>query len=227
MINCKSNKDSDNIVERFEEFLSDKNFPCVAAKAALKRKHIKFFVADHMACPKDDHSILQFLYNFVEEYRINKDESQFYSAVVIFKNPADISEKEFDALLWQRLQSFSDIDLENYSYDNRVSSNPSSENFSFSLMGEAFFVIGLNPGSSRFARSFKYPALVFNPHQQFEELRKNNQYEKLKNIVRKRDVNFSGSVNPTLANFGESSEVHQYSGMQHNAEWKCPLQINR
>ena len=131
----------------------------------------------------------------------------------------------FDTLLWQRLQALEILDAENYKYDNRVEANPASAKFSFSIKEEAFYVIGLHSKSSRQARRFIHPTLVFNPHAQFEQLRASLKYEAMKNTVRKRDIAFSGSVNPMLQDFGESSEVFQYSGRNYDDKWKCPLKI--
>ncbi len=103
--------------------------------------------------------------------------------------------------------------------------NPSAPEFSFSLKEEAFFIIGLHPASSRPARQFKYPALVFNPHLQFEQLREANKYQSIKYAVRKRDIAYSGSINPMLTDFGEASEVYQYSGRKYDEQWQCPLKI--
>lgn len=125
--------------------------------------------------------------------------------------------------MWMRLQALSDLDAEMYPYDGRVNPDPQSDQFSFSLKEEAFFVIGLNPQSSRPARRFKYPTLVFNPHAQFEELRALKRYDKMKNIVRKKDVALSGSINPMLNDFGDSSEVYQYSGLRYDHNWQCPF----
>ncbi len=211
------------IVDYFIAFVNNEEFPCVAAKAASSKDQIKFFIADHMACPKDDQSILSFLYDFIDQYRLS--ETQFHSACVIFKNPFPVDEKMFDQLLWMRLQALSDLDALKYDHDKRVSSDPSSPHFSFSLKEEAFYVIGMSPASSRDARHFKYPALVFNAHAQFEQLRSLNRYEKLKNIVRKKDMELSGSINPMLEDFGASSEVFQYSGRQYEKSWQCPLKI--
>ncbi len=55
------------VIEDFENFLSNKDFPCVAARAALTKSTIQYFVAEHMACPKDDRAIVEFLYNFVDK----------------------------------------------------------------------------------------------------------------------------------------------------------------
>ena len=65
--------ESEAIIQEYLAFLNEKAFPCVGAKAALAKQHIQCMVADHMACPKDDSAILQFLYDFVDEYR-NSDE---------------------------------------------------------------------------------------------------------------------------------------------------------
>jgi FPC/CPF motif-containing protein YcgG len=153
----------------------------VSARAAVAREKISCLVVDHIACPKDDLSILHFLYHFVDAYR--QFERCFSSAAIIFEGPLDITEELFDALLWKRLQALSNIDAANYAYDQRVDADPASPNFSFSIKEEAFFIIGMHPASSRAARRFMYPALVFNPHAQFEDLKQKNKYDTIRNIT--------------------------------------------
>jgi FPC/CPF motif-containing protein YcgG len=215
--------ESTDVVKAYFAFLNHKPFPCIGAKAALAGDHIKCFVADHMACPKDDQAILQFLYDFVDEYR--KSDESFYSAAVFFKDPKRLNEEIFDALLWERLQALSDLDAANHGYDKRVNTDPASRQFSFSIKEEAFYIIGLHPASSRRSRQFAYPAFIFNPHAQFEKLKETNKYDFIRNAVRKRDLAYSGSVNPMLEDFGKSSEVRQYSGRAYDALWQCPLNI--
>ena len=177
-----------------------------------------------MLCPADDKNALEFIYNFVEDYRNAK--SLYHSATIIFTGPVDIdSEAYFDEMMWKRLQAFADLDAIQYNYDKRVSDDPASPHFSYSLKEEAFFVIGLHPASSRISRRFKYPALVLNPHEQFELLRQQHHYDHMKQTVRQRDVKLSGSVNPMLDDYGSSSEALQYSGRKYDSNWKCPLQI--
>lgn len=212
------------IVSNYLDLIGNKEFPCVAAKAALGRNQIKCFVAHNLMCPANDAEILNFLYEFIDCYR-NSDEL-YHSAAIIFKGPTEISEEMFDTILWKRLQALSDLDAANYPYDNRVDMDPKSENFSFSLKGEAFFIIGLSPESNRHTRQFKYPTLVFNPHAQFQQLKETSKYANLQNVVRKRDIAFSGSINPMLSDFGNASEVYQYSGKLYDDQWKCPLKIN-
>ena len=212
-----------SVIREFQHFIMDEMYPCVAARAAMVHKHIACFVADHMECPKDDIMILRFLYEFVSDFRTV--DTNFHSAAVIFKGPEQITEEAFDRLLWQRLQSLSRLDAKTYAYDPRVNADPSAADFSFSLKEEAFFIIGLHYHSTRKARKFRYPAIIFNPHAQFEKMRRSGSYEKLKSIVRKRDARYSGSINPMLADFGEKSEVYQYSGREYGTDWTCPLKI--
>ena len=212
---------SDAIISAFLEHIRDRQFPCIAAKTAQAMDQIHCIVADHLACPKDDAAILKSLYNFVDDYR--KSTSTYNSAAVIFKGPETSDEESFDRLLWQRLQAISDLDAAHYPYDQRVDSDPSSPKFSFSLKQEAFYIIGLHPSSSRKARNFRYPTLVFNAHEQFEKLRMTNKYDPMKHAVRQRDKKLSGSVNPMLSDFGDASEVFQYSGRKYDKDWKCPF----
>ena len=214
----------DPVIAKFQEKVRDGLFPCLAARSALTNHHIRYKVVDHMACPKDDHEILEFLYAFIDEFRAAKDD--FYSAVVIFKAPVIRHEEMFEQLFWPRLQALANLDAANHSYDTRVDQAVESPNFSFSLKEEAFYLIGLHPANNRKARQFEYPAIVFNAHAQFEKLRQENHYAKMQHVVRHRDMVYSGSVNPMLADFGEISEVHQYTGKQYEAGWKCPLHLH-
>jgi FPC/CPF motif-containing protein YcgG len=213
-----------SIEEAYRLFLANKEFPCVAAKAALAHDQIRVMVCDHIACPKDDWAIVQFIYDFVDDYR--HTQKIYSSAIVIFEGPVECSEEYFDSMMWQRLQSISDLDAGQYGWKAGISRDPTSPNFSFCMKGEPFYILGLHPGSSRKARRFQFPALVFNPHDQFEKLRDTGKYAVMKTTVRKRDEIFSGSINPMLSDFGEASEVLQYSGRVYDKSWKCPFTSN-
>lgn len=219
-----SQNTSQGIINDYTSFIQDKTFPCVAARAAMERQQVKCMVADHIACPHNDNDIIQFMYNFIDEYRAAG--TLFHSASVIFAQPDTMDESMFEHFLWQRLQALVNIDAMMYRHDKRVSADPASSAFSFSLKEEAFFIIGMHPASSREARRFRLPVLAFNPHAQFESLRESGGYAKIKNVVRKRDIALSGSINPMLDDFGTTSEVRQYSGKQYDNQWKCPLMIN-
>jgi FPC/CPF motif-containing protein YcgG len=216
-----TNADAGSIIKAFQSFILDESYPCVAARAATRRENIHCLVVGHMGCARDDRKILQFIYDFVNIFR--HSEKPWQSAAIIFQGPEETTSESFDRLLWERLQTLADLDAENFGSDKRVSADPAASNFSYSLGEEAFFIIGLHPGSGRRARRFVRPTIIFNPHVQFEDIRKLNRYEKLKNVVRERDIRHSGSINPMLADFGTASEAFQYSGREHDKTWVCPL----
>jgi FPC/CPF motif-containing protein YcgG len=209
------------VVNSFQSFISNADFPCVAAKDALAKHNIKILIAQHIACPADDERILAFMYDFTDAYR--RAEKGFHSAAIIFELPENLNEDLFDNFMWQRLRSLRKLDEQNYQHDPRVNSDPTSPGFGFSLKEEAYFIVGLHANNSRPGRQFKYPTLIFNPHAQFEVMKTTARFVKMKAVVRKKDIALAGSVNPMLTDFGEASEVYQYSGKLYDTNWKCPL----
>ena len=97
-------------------------------------------------------------------------------------------------------------------WDSTVSSDPFDPHFSFSFGGQALYVVGLHERSSRHARRFAWPTLVFNPHAQFDRLRHDGHWQRMQEAIRRRDVALQGEINPMLSDFGEQSEARQYSG---------------
>jgi uncharacterized protein len=141
------------------------------------------------------------------------------------REPGNLSEAEFEQYLWDRVQSLSDKNsLFGAGADSRVSADPENPHFGLSFGGEAFFVVGLHPNASRLARRFERPALVFNLHDQFEQLRQQGRYERMRETILERDVALSGSLNPMLERHGEGSEARQYSGREVEENWCCPYE---
>ena len=135
-----------------------------------------------------------------------------------------MNEAEFERQLWIQLQGLHDRDDPSSLWDPAVSDDPGDPRFSFSFAGTALFVIGLHPESSRIARRFAWPALVFNPHAQFERLRREGRFDHLRDRIRARDEALQGHLNPNLADFGEQSEARQYSGRDTTKDaWRCPF----
>jgi uncharacterized protein len=215
--------DADHPLARsFKRFLQDPEFPCVGAKSALSRDQIKIVVARDITSGWDDLRIYPPLLAFVSWYK--RAPGPFQSFAVVFETPTILSEADFERHLWARVQSFSDKDTwPGLPYDERVKAHPDDPHFSLTFGGEAFFVIGLHPNASRKARRFEAPALVFNLHDQFEQLRADGRYHKLRDRIVERDLRFSGSVNPMLATHGEASEARQYSGRAVDDAWVCPF----
>jgi len=200
-------------------------FPCVGAKAALARGTLQVLACDRIDSGWDDLRIHDGLLRFAEEYRKNKQ--MFRSFAVVFEGPTTLSESEFEAALWKRVQSLSDKDVwRGQDYDDRVSADPTNPHFSLSFGGEAFFIVGLHPNASRPARRFERPALVFNLHDQFERLRDENKYETMREKILTRDEALAGSRNPMLSRHGDTSEARQYSGRIVADGWKAPFEYN-
>jgi FPC/CPF motif-containing protein YcgG len=216
------NDDAHQLADRFRGFVRDKAFPCVGAKSAVAREQMNFVVARDMRSAWDDLRIYQALLTFAMNY--SSDPKLFQSFVVLFEEPGDMSEDEFESVLWDRVQSLADKDAwHGQAYDHRVSDDPASPHFSLSFGGEGFFVVGLHPRASRPARQFETPALVFNVHDQFERLRAERRYETLRGAIIDRDIAIAGTPNPMLARHGEMSEARQYSGRAVDDAWTCPF----
>ena len=208
--------------ERFLAFVRRPDFPCVGAKAALAHGDIAVLAARDIRSAWDDMAIYDAVAAFAARYRRRPE--PFQSLAVVFAGRGDLTEEAFEAALWNRLQSLADKDAFNgHLYDGRVSADADDPHFSLSLGEEAFFVIGLHPGASRPARRFERPALVFNPHDQFQRLRAEGRYEMLRTRIIARDVALAGEANPMLARHGEASEARQYSGRLVGPDWRCPF----
>jgi len=217
-----ANSDPVGLEERFRAFVRARDFPCVGAKSALARGSIRTLVAREMTSAWDDLRIYAALLDFAAAYRA--EPGPFQSLAVIFEGEPPRSEQAFEQALWERVQSLSDKDgWLGQPYDPRVSEDADDPHFSLSFGGEAFFIVGLHPKASRPARRFEAPVLVFNPHDQFEQLRADGRYEGLRESIIGRDVAMAGSPNPMLSRFGETSEARQYSGRAVGSDWKCPF----
>jgi FPC/CPF motif-containing protein YcgG len=210
------------LAERFLRFIGDADFPCVGAKAAANRDGISFVVARDFGSGWDDLRIMPGLLDLAKRYRA--DPVPFQSMVVLFESGAPADEAGFERQLWARLQSLTDKDQWlGQRPDPRVAHDPQDPHFAMSFGGEGFFVVGLHPRSSRPARRFEAPAMVFNLHDQFERLREAGRYDKLRGAILDRDLALAGSMNPMLAQHGTKSAARQYSGRAVGDQWQCPF----
>jgi len=208
--------------EELLERVAAKDFPCVGAKSALARGTLEVLVCHSLTSAWDDIRIHSELLEWAKSWR--NDPKGLRSLAVVFEGPGDLSEQEFEELMWERIQSLTDKDAwRGQPYDHRVSADPDDPHFSLSFGGEAFFVVGLHPRASRPARRFPRPTLIFNLHEQFENLREEGRYERMREKILERDVALSGDMNPMLARHGETSEARQYSGRVVGDGWRCPF----
>jgi len=214
----------EKLLREFEEHMASPWFPCFAGQTAQQRGHVTHLFAGAMGCPADDAKVATGIAAFAHR---EKPEHVFDSLVVHFADATIMSEQRFERLLFARLQGIHEADAQRHDWDPAVSTDPDDPAFSMSVGGKAFYVVGLHPGASRRARRLAHPALVFNLHEQFEFLRREGRYARLKDAIVERDIALNGSANPMLAVHGSISEARQYSGRHISGEWHCPFQVTK
>lgn len=209
-----------------KKHIADRAFPCVGAKSAMNSGMLEVITAWSLTSAWDDVAIHRALLAWSRKYEA--DGTGLRSLAVVFSEPSNLSEAEFEQALWERVQSLANKDVWlGQPYEDGVSSDPNDPHFSLSFGGKAYFVVGMHPNASRAARRMAYPTMVFNLHDQFVRLRKEQRYEKLRAAILSRDEKLDGSVNPMLARHGEISEARQYSGRMVSNDWRCPFQDPR
>lgn len=208
-------------VERIQSFIDARSFPCVGAKSALNKDRLHVAAFGALGTTQDTERLWHALKEYSQNY---PDPGQTPVSFIAAFEEAELDELGFETLMWAQLQSLHELDrAKGFKWDRKVSDDPARAEFSFSVAGRAFFVVGLHPGASRKARQTPFPCLVFNFHDQFEELKASGKYSSMQTAIRKRDTALQGSVNPMLSRFGEASEAIQYSGRAVKEGWKCPF----
>ncbi|MDB4892583.1 MAG: YqcI/YcgG family protein [Gemmatimonadetes bacterium] len=209
----------------FRAFVGDPRFPCLAGKGVVNSNGHEVGVYGALGSLRSTRELTRDLAAFVRT--IAEKDAALRTFVAVFPQAIAAQERAFEDQLWTQLQRLHDAEGVAATWDAAVSDDPEDPQFSFSHAGCALFVVGLHPRSSRMARRFRWPALVFNPRAQFERLRSDGKFERLRGLVRDREIALQGTLNPNLADFGEQSEARQYSGRATEQDWKCPFHRER
>ena len=205
--------------EKFEQWILDEDHPCIMAQTVFSQEHVKTKQYGQLGDPLQTDALLKDLKNYIAEYDFETND--FKSFIAVFPESNIATEDEFERLLWKQLEEIEKIDTKDW--DPSVSRDPEDDNFSFSIAGRSFYIVGMHPNSSRQARRSPYPSIAFNLHVQFEKLRDMGAYEKVRDKIRARDKELQGSMNPMLEDFGSSSEAKQYRGKATEDDWVCPF----
>ena len=211
--------------DSFRALVSNSRFSCVGAKAAMGSGSYRVGLYGTLGSTEAAAGLARDLFSFAEEQR--ELHGEFTTFVASFVEPTAVDEVTFERLLWEQLQRLHEEDRRHHRWDPSVSRDPEDPNFAFSFAERAFFVVGLHPASSRFARRFAWPTLVFNAHEQFQRLREEGRYERMQEVIRLRERNLQGILNPNLGEFGVRSEARQYSGRPAETEWRCPFHAGK
>lgn len=200
----------------------DPEYPCVGSRSALNQGSYRFAMYQELNTEEATSGLAHDLFEFVQEQ--DGIEGEFTTFIACFDAPKSLSPEEFEERLWRQLEALHQLDTE--PWDESVSSDPHDRRFAFSFGGRAFFVVGLSPQGERWARRFPWPLMAFNAHFQFEKLREDGRFEKIRDTVRQRDAEIEGDVNPNVEDFGEHTEARQYSGRTVPDDWKCPVEFH-
>ncbi|MGV9214273.1 guanitoxin biosynthesis heme-dependent pre-guanitoxin N-hydroxylase GntA [Micromonospora sp. RB23] len=209
------------LTSAFEDWIEGTAFSCLGARASVRQKQLYCVELKSMLDVDSTRELHREIVGFVDRTRLH--ETRFSSFAAIFENPRQLSEVEFEHTLWTQLAMLRQVDREKYAWAPGVSSDPHALDFAYSVAGHPFFIVGLHSQASRISRRFTHPVLVFNSHQQFDQLKQDGLYASLQDKIRARELRLQGSINPNLADFGEQPEALQYSGRPQPAEWRCPI----
>ncbi|WP_308992193.1 guanitoxin biosynthesis heme-dependent pre-guanitoxin N-hydroxylase GntA [Mariniflexile litorale] len=212
-------QESNSIQLEYRNFIIEKKHPCVMANTVFAMNNYNLKIYDDITSDEIILPILSDIEHYLNNY--NYESNEFESLIICFKNNKFTSELQFEKAMWNFLQQLHDHD--NKAWDSSVSQDPNNPNFSFSIKGKAFYIIGMHPESSRIARKAPYCTMVFNLHWQFEKLREMGIYQTVKKRIRSRDEELQGFINPVLSDFGSETETKQYSGREVSKDWKCPF----
>jgi len=206
----------------FRELVLKEDFPCLGAKAAFNSNSFTLHCFSEIATEAATSELSAALLDFTTSDTASV--SDYATFIAIFEGPRETSEREFEQLLWKQLRALHREDRRYFDWNRSVESDPSDPHFSFSFGGQALYVIGMHANSSRDARRFPWPALIFNPHEQFERLRADGKWKRMQETIRKRDEALQGSINPMLSDFGVRTEARQYSGRAVEENWRAPFE---
>ena len=205
--------------DAFDRWVSDAGYPCVMAKSVVKTGQ---YLVRPYAALDDEASARQLAADLTAYAAEPEPDRGVRSFLAVFERPGGpLDEAEFERLFWATLARVHAAD--GAPWDPAVASDPADPRFSFSVGGRAFYVVGMHPGASRLARRFPRPLIAFNLHSQFEDLRAAGRYQAVRDTIRARDRALQGSVNPSLQDFGTTSEARQYAGRAVGDGWRCPF----
>ena len=214
---------SSALEDAFRRKILDPMFSCLGAKSAVRRGNFKLTAGYDFGTGKSAPKLAQALKEYIQWSGIRQRVPKAFHTFAICFEPQDMSEADFERALWTELQALHELDALEHEWAKGISSDPNDPSFAYSFGGVGFFIVGLHSGSSRISRRFERPAMVFNFHAQFEALRKDSNWKRIKGAIRKREIRLQGSINPELQDHGSASQSRQYSGLAHEDGWRAPF----
>jgi uncharacterized protein len=218
-----------SLFQNIRNLVMQPNYPCVSAVSSFLKKDYMTESYPAFGSGQGAAKLYADLIRFKNEQRRTK--APFYSFWAVYDNSEVTSEEDFEQKLWSELSAVHAYEVnkcaeENteMTWDPKFSSNPNDKNFCFCVDGHAYFLVGMHPLSSRKARQFPYPVLIFNLYAQFDELFQKKTFEPMVKINRLKEIKFQGDINPMVEKHGQEWESIQFSGKNNSDQWKCPFQ---
>ncbi|MFE9691791.1 guanitoxin biosynthesis heme-dependent pre-guanitoxin N-hydroxylase GntA [Micromonospora sp. NPDC005806] len=210
--------------DKFRAAVLSSAYPCVMGASAMRADNYAFAVYEELGAEESARCLATDLEWFVQSYAARRTPQEpFATFISMYERPMVDDEADFERLLWRHLSFVHEWDRRRWPWDPAVSMDPDDPRFSFSVSGQAFFVVGMHPKASRIARTAPALTLVFNLHAQFDALRQQGQMDRVSRTIRAKDGRLQGRPNPMLTQFGEAPEARQYAGREVEADWQCPF----
>ncbi|MEU4982765.1 guanitoxin biosynthesis heme-dependent pre-guanitoxin N-hydroxylase GntA [Streptomyces sp. NPDC021969] len=208
--------------EEFRALVLSGTFPCLGGASALRRDQYRFGWYPRLGSAEAVSECAGDLTRFVTDFPEGSHPVAVH--VAAFDGPDGLGEEEFEVLLWEQLRGMRSADRTGGCADGPAGAEREEDTVSdpgFYFGHRNFFVVGLHPGASRAARTFRRPTLVFNALSHMGPLRRAGSYTSMQDKIRSRDRRLQGSVNPSLLR----PRVAQFSGRAVPEDWKCPVDM--
>ena len=160
------------IHHEIRSLILQKYYPCVAAIQSVVRNDYVIGTYGQFGSGTHWHKLRADLLTFLALQRSTQSRYMSFWAVFTPHNQSPDNEIDFEEKFWRELSLLSSEEERAVDWGKIHSSDPNDPAFCLSLNGEQLFVVGLHPESSRFARRFSRPAMVFNALSQFETFEK-------------------------------------------------------
>ncbi len=129
----------------FDKFIIENDHPCVMAKTIFSSKKYMLRSYSNFGSYLSARKILNDIRYYLNALEVMGD--GYYSFIAVFDDDIKLNELQYEVLLWEQLKKNHTIDDSNW--DSEVSSDPKDHAFSFSILGQAFYIVGMHPNSSR------------------------------------------------------------------------------
>lgn len=212
------------IHSQFRGMLLSPAFPCLGGAGAARRDEYRFGVYDALGSSAAIADCTADLTRFVNDCPASEHPVAVFIAA--FQGAPMATEDAFEHALWQQLRGVHERD------ERRVADTPvrdathsaagADPDPGFFFRDRDFFIVGFHAASSRWARRFGWPVLVFNALTHSDALQASGNHERMQQQILARDCRLQGTMNPSLS----QPQRAQFSGRQVDAGWRCPIDLD-